>query len=137
MIFTTQIRRGSDPSVLHPVVVALDGLKYVADEFSIGPEEKFELRISVYTDRDQNGTPDVNSQIPGGYELEKLFYATSAQLRALGNIFRGSGNLMVAIRNFSKNQVDAWNAERWFEYNGSSSGEITATHTDIDDDEPV
>ena len=131
MIFTTQIRRKSDPEVLHPVVITLDECQYYAPKLgddTSGPPHSFRLRLKVFTDHNADGIPDVYEQVASN-DFEKLFYATAPQLAVVENRLRDDGNLMAGIRIFAKNRVDEWNEEQ-------SSGGTTAIHTDIDDDNP-
>ena len=131
MIFTTQIRRKSDPAGLHPVVITLDEFQYYGPKLGDddqGPPHSFRLRLKIFTDHNADGMPDVYDQVAAN-DFEKLFYATAPQLAAVDDRIRDDGNLMAGVRAFSKNRVDEWNEEQ-------VTGGTAATHTDIDDDNP-
>ena len=128
------------------MVITLDEFQYYAPKLTgdtDGPPHSFRLRLKVFTDHDADGDLDASAVSPypifdqvAGNDFEKLFYATSGQLAVVDDRIRDDGNLMAGVRAFSKNKVESWNSDRWLEYNGSSSGEPEATHTDIDDDDP-
>lgn len=129
MRFSTQIRRASDPNTLAPVIVYADELRVSFSQSNGSPSTECQLRVKAYSDPGVDGTPDAPDAPWMALDFERIFEATPPQLLAVDQRLRGVGNMMAAIRTFSKNQVDAHNEN-------VLPGGTAAVHTDLDDDDP-
>jgi hypothetical protein len=132
MIFCTQIRRTTEPSRLAPVVVSVAEFDATFESPpTLGsPSSVVQLRFKVQADTNQDGTPDVGAVEWGQWEMDKIFYATTAQKSAVDQRLRGDGNLMQGIRTFMKARVRAHNEEQ-------APGGTQETYIDIDTDDPA
>lgn len=129
MRISTQIRRKCNPNILENVIVCLDDLKVVFLQTDSSPSEGCRVRVYVYSDPSQSGTPDAPDTPWGNWDFERIFFATPAQLPIVDNRLSGSGNFKASLRVLVAANVDTHNEE-------VLPGGTVAVHVDLDDDAP-